>query len=151
MNTSTNQTIKERQQQRSLQAPTAVMKLTDSILNVGSTNISAIITSTPIGLIADQLQDNDKYTPPTIKPPDYIPSLRNPPLAPKRQNTRNVYDRKDLKKKLFFFIICLFFFEDNNMDLTIQLHPDQQQHFYIDMNLHQHHLVIHEKRLVHEK
>ncbi|CAF1067594.1 unnamed protein product [Adineta steineri] len=92
MNTSTNQPIKERQhqQQRSLQAPATVMKLTDSILNVGSTNISAIITSTPIGLIADQLQDNDKYTPPTIKPPDYIPSLRNPPLAPKRQNTRNV-------------------------------------------------------------
>ncbi|CAF1273517.1 unnamed protein product [Adineta steineri] len=92
MNTSTNQPIKERQhqQQRSLQAPATVMKLTDSILNVGSTNISAIITSTPIGLLADQLQDNDKYTPPTIKPPDYIPSLRNPPLAPKRQNTRNV-------------------------------------------------------------
>ena len=93
MNTSTNQTIKERQQQRSSQAPTAVMKLTDSILNVGSTNIPGIVTSTPIGLIADQLQDNDKYTPPTIKPPDYIPSLRNPPLAPKRQNTRNVYER----------------------------------------------------------
>ena len=67
------------------------MKLTDSILNVGSTNLSALITSTPIGLIADQLQESDKYTPPTIKPPDYIPSLRNPPLAPKRQNTRNVY------------------------------------------------------------
>jgi anaphase-promoting complex subunit 3 len=90
MNTSTNQTIKERQQQRSSQAPAIVMKLTDSILNVGSTNIPGIVTSTPIGLIADQLQDNDKYTPPTIKPPDYIPSLRNPPLAPKRQNTRNV-------------------------------------------------------------
>src|ERR1700722_10182707 len=96
MNTSTNQTIKERQQQRSLQAPATVMKLTDSILNVGSTNISAIVTSTPIGLIADQLQDNDKYTPPTIKPPDYIPSLRNPPLAPKRQNTRNVYERESI-------------------------------------------------------
>ncbi|CAF3459047.1 unnamed protein product [Rotaria sp. Silwood1] len=90
MNTSTNQTIRERQQPRSLQAPATVMKLTDSILNVGPTNVSAIITSTPIGLITDQLQDNDKYTPPTIKPPDYIPSLRNPPLAPKRQNTRNV-------------------------------------------------------------
>lgn len=107
MNTSTNQTIKERQQQRSSQAPTAVMKLTDSILNVGSTNISALVTSTPIGLIAEQLQDNDKYTPPTIKPPDYIPSLRNPPLAPKRQNTRNVYERKSTKnifqKKCFLF------------------------------------------------
>jgi hypothetical protein len=102
MNTSTNQTIKERQQQRSLQAPATVMKLTDSILNVGSTNISAIVTSTPIGLIADQLQDNDKYTPPTIKPPDYIPSLRNPPLAPKRQNTRNVYERK-INFKIFLF------------------------------------------------
>ncbi|CAF0901512.1 unnamed protein product [Rotaria sp. Silwood1] len=90
MNTSTNQTIRERQQPRSLQAPATVMKLTDSILNFGPTNVSAIITSTPIGLITDQLQDNDKYTPPTIKPPDYIPSLRNPPLAPKRQNTRNV-------------------------------------------------------------
>ncbi|CAF2495598.1 unnamed protein product [Rotaria sp. Silwood2] len=90
MNTSTNQTIRDRQPPRSLQAPATIMKLTDSILNVGSTNVSAIITSTPIGLITDQLQDNDKYTPPTIKPPDYIPSLRNPPLAPKRQNTRNV-------------------------------------------------------------
>lgn len=89
MNTSTNQTIKERQQ-RSLQAPANIMKLTDSIFNVGSTNLSAMITSTPIGLIAEQLQDNDKYTPPTIKPPDCIPSLRNPPLAPKRQNSRNV-------------------------------------------------------------
>jgi hypothetical protein len=81
------------------------MKLTDSILNVGSTNISALVTSTPIGLIADQLQDNDKYTPPTIKPPDYIPSLRNPPLAPKRQNTRNVYD-----KQLIWSIHLFFFF-----------------------------------------
>jgi len=90
IDTSTNQTIRERQQQRSSQAPATVMKLTDSILNVGSTNLSALITSTPIGLIADQLQDTDKYTPPTIKPPDYIPSLRNPPLAPKRQNSRNV-------------------------------------------------------------
>ncbi|CAF1468055.1 unnamed protein product [Rotaria magnacalcarata] len=90
MNTSANQTIRERQQPRSVQAPASVMKLTDSILNVGSNNVSGIITSTPIGLIADQLQDNDKYTPPTIRPPDYIPSLRNPPLAPKRQNTRNV-------------------------------------------------------------
>lgn len=90
MNTSINQTVKERNQQRSSQAPASVMKLTDSILNVGSANLSALITSTPIGLIADQLQDSDKYTPPTIKPPDYIPSLRNPPLAPKRQNTRNV-------------------------------------------------------------
>ncbi|CAF3338451.1 unnamed protein product [Rotaria socialis] len=90
MNTSANQTIRERQQPRSVQAPASIMKLTDSILNVGSNNVSGIITSTPIGLIADQLQDNDKYTPPTIRPPDYIPSLRNPPLAPKRQNTRNV-------------------------------------------------------------
>jgi hypothetical protein len=60
------------------------MKLTDSILNVGPN----LITSTPIGLLSEQLQDNDNYTPPTIKPPDYIPTLRNPPLAPKRQNTR---------------------------------------------------------------
>jgi hypothetical protein len=67
------------------------MKLTDSMLNVGSTNISGIITSTPIGLLSEQLQDNDNYTPPTIKPPDYVPSLRNPPLAPKRQNTRMMY------------------------------------------------------------
>lgn len=89
MNTSTNQTIKERQQ-RTLQAPASIMKLTDSICNVSSTNHSAVITSTPIVLIAEQLQDNDKYTPTTIKPPDYIPSLRNPPLAPKRQNSRNV-------------------------------------------------------------
>ncbi|CAF4199140.1 unnamed protein product, partial [Rotaria sordida] len=35
-------------------------------------------------------EDNDKYTPPTIKLPDYIPTLRNPPLAPKRQNTRMI-------------------------------------------------------------
>jgi hypothetical protein len=104
MNTSTNQIIKERLHQRSSQAPATVMKLTDSILNVGSTNISALITSTPIGLIAEQLQDSDKYTPPTIKPPDYIPSIRNPPLAPKRQNTRNVYE-----EKTSFFQICLFF------------------------------------------
>jgi anaphase-promoting complex subunit 3 len=88
INTSTNLPIKERSQQRLLQAPVTVMKLTDSILNVGSTNISGIITSTPIGLLSEQLQDNDNYTPPTIKPPDYVPSLRNPPLAPKRQNTR---------------------------------------------------------------
>ena len=67
------------------------MKLTDSIFNVESTNVSNIITSTPIGFITDQLQDNnDKYTPPTIKLPDSIPSLRNPPLAPKRQNSRNL-------------------------------------------------------------
>ena len=60
------------------------MKLTDSILNVSS----GIITSTPIGPLSEQLQDNDNYTPATIKLPDFIPSLRNPPLAPKRQNTR---------------------------------------------------------------
>jgi hypothetical protein len=110
------------------------MKLTDSILNVGSTNIPGIVTSTPIGLIADQLQDNDKYTPPTIKPPDYIPSLRNPPLAPKRQNTRNVYEMGN-------FTISnssLFFLTDNSMDSMILQHPDQQPHFYLDMNLHQH-------------
>lgn len=76
MNTSTKE--------RPLQASAPVMKLTESLLNVGST----LITSTPIGLFAEQLQDNDNYTPPTIKPPDYIPSIRNPPLAPKRQNTR---------------------------------------------------------------
>jgi len=76
MNTSTKE--------RPLLAPVPVMKLTESVLNVGST----LITSTPIGLFAEQLQDNDNYTPPTIKPPDYIPSIRNPPLAPKRQNTR---------------------------------------------------------------
>jgi hypothetical protein len=84
--------MKERSQQRLLQAPAIVMKLTDSMLNVGSTNISGIITSTPIGLLSEQLQDNDNYTPPTIKPPDYVPSLRNPPLAPKRQNTRMMYE-----------------------------------------------------------
>jgi len=84
--------IKERSQQRLLQVPGIVMKLTDSILNVGPTNISGLITSTPIGLLSEQLQDNDNYTPPTIKPPDYIPTLRNPPLAPKRQNTRMMYE-----------------------------------------------------------
>ncbi|CAF1365172.1 unnamed protein product [Adineta steineri] len=91
INTNTNLPIKERSQQRLSQTPAAVMKLTDSILNVGSTNISGIITSTPIGLLSEQLQDNDKYTPPTIKPPDYIPTIRNPPLAPKRQNTRMLH------------------------------------------------------------
>lgn len=146
MNTSTNQTIKERQQQRSSQAPTCVMKLTDSILNVGSTNISALVTSTPIALIAEQLQDNDKYTPPTIKPPDYIPSLRNPPLAPKRQNTRNVYERKIDQERFFSF-----FFLDNNMDSMIPLHQDQQWHFYLDMNSPPHHLVILGRPLAHEK
>ncbi|CAF3338656.1 unnamed protein product [Rotaria socialis] len=90
MNISSNIPIKERSQQRLLQAPATVMKLTDSILNVDSTNISGVITSTPIGLLSEQLQDNDKYTPPTIKPPDYIPTIRNPPLAPKRQNTRMI-------------------------------------------------------------
>ncbi|CAF3821508.1 unnamed protein product [Rotaria magnacalcarata] len=89
-NISSNISIKERSQQRLLQAPATVMKLTDSILNVDSTNISGVITSTPIGLLSEQLQDNDKYTPPTIKPPDYIPTIRNPPLAPKRQNTRMI-------------------------------------------------------------
>ncbi|CAF0831303.1 unnamed protein product [Adineta steineri] len=91
INTNTNLPIKERSQQRLSQTPATVMKLTDSILNVGSTNISGIITSTPIGLLSEQLQDNDKYTPPTIKPPDYIPTIRNPPLAPKRQNTRMLH------------------------------------------------------------
>ncbi|CAF0987814.1 unnamed protein product [Rotaria sp. Silwood1] len=90
INISSNLPIKERSQQRLSQAPATIMKLTDSILNVGSTNISGVITSTPIGLLSEQLQDNDKYTPPTIKPPDYIPTLRNPPLAPKRQNTRMI-------------------------------------------------------------
>ena len=88
MNTSSNHSIKERVQQRSFQIPATVMKLTDSMLNVASTNLSGLITSTPVGLLSEQLQDHDNYTPPTIKPPDYIPSLRNPPLAPKRQNTR---------------------------------------------------------------
>lgn len=88
MNTSSNHSMKERIQQRSFQAPATVMKLTDSMLNVASTNLSGLITSTPVGLLSEQLQDHDNYTPPTIKPPDYIPSLRNPPLAPKRQNTR---------------------------------------------------------------
>ncbi|CAF0843027.1 unnamed protein product [Adineta ricciae] len=88
INTSTSLPIKERPQQRLFPAPAYVMKLTDSILNVDSANISASITSTPIGLLSEQLQDGDKYTPPTIKPPDNIPTLRNPPLAPKRQNTR---------------------------------------------------------------
>jgi hypothetical protein len=37
------------------------------------------------------------------------------------------------------------------MDLMIRQHQDRQQHFYIDMNLHQHHLVIHVKPLGHEK
>lgn len=92
MNISLNIPIKERSQQRLLQAPATIMKLTDSILNVDSTNISGVITSTPIGLLSEQLQDNDKYTPPTIKPPDYISTIRNPPLAPKRQNTRMMYD-----------------------------------------------------------
>jgi hypothetical protein len=82
----TNLPIKERSHQRLLQAPSTV----NSILNIDSANISGIITLTPIGLLSEQLQDNDKYTPPTIKPPDYIPSLRNPPLAPKRQNTRMI-------------------------------------------------------------
>ena len=99
--------MKERHPQRSSHAPATVMKSTDSILNVGSANLSALITSTPIGLIADQLQDSDKYTPPTIKPPDYIPSLRNPPLAPKRQNTRNVYVRMSL---IFVALSPLLFF-----------------------------------------
>ena len=88
MNTSSNLSMKERAQQRSVQAPAIVMKLTDSMLNVASSNLTGLITSTPIGLLSEQLQDHDNYTPPTIKPPDYIPSLRNPPLAPKRQNTR---------------------------------------------------------------
>ncbi|UJR20937.1 hypothetical protein I4U23_024046 [Adineta vaga] len=88
INTSTNLPMKERSQSRLFQAPTTIMKLTDSILNVDSANISANITSTPIALLSEQLQDGDKFTPPTIKPPDYIPTLRNPPLAPKRQNTR---------------------------------------------------------------
>lgn len=83
--------MKERSQQRLSQPPATVMKLTDSMLNVASTHISGLVTSTPIGLLSEQLQDHDNYTPPTIKPPDYIPSLRNPPLAPKRQNTRMMY------------------------------------------------------------
>jgi hypothetical protein len=83
------------------------MKLTDSMLNVASTNISGIITSTPIGLLSEQLQDNDNYTPPTIKPPDYVPSIRNPPLAPKRQNTRMMYAEISRENSLFsFFPFC---------------------------------------------
>ncbi|CAF0757012.1 unnamed protein product [Didymodactylos carnosus] len=79
--TNVNNNIKQTQQQ--------IVKLADNLLNVGTTINVGLITSTPIDRIADSDQDLiDKFTPPTIMTPTWVPSLRNPPLAPKRTNNR---------------------------------------------------------------
>lgn len=70
------------------------MKLTDPLLSMDTshtpniTTSSTTTTSTPICAYLEPLQDQDKYTPPTIKTTEFLPTLKNPPLAPKRQNTR---------------------------------------------------------------
>ena len=68
-----------------------VMKLTDSMLNMDTLHTpstTTTTTSTPICAHFEQFQEHDKYTPPTIKTTEFLPTLKNPPLAPKRQNTR---------------------------------------------------------------
>ena len=57
------------------------MALTGTIINVDPTK------TMPIYAQVDQTTDQDKYTSPTIKIPDYSMALRHPPLAPNRQNT----------------------------------------------------------------
>ncbi|CAF1093320.1 unnamed protein product, partial [Didymodactylos carnosus] len=62
--TNVNNNIKQTQQQ--------IVKLADNLLNVADSDQDLI----------------DKFTPPTIMTPTWVPSLRYPPLAPKRTNNR---------------------------------------------------------------
>jgi len=82
---------KEQYSQSPTQISAPVMKLTDSMLNMDTTHTpstTTTTTSTPICAHFEQFQEHDKFTPPTIKTTEFLPTLKNPPLAPKRQNTR---------------------------------------------------------------
>jgi hypothetical protein len=84
-----------------LQIPAPVMRLAQSTLNIDSMHLLCATTSTPISAVVDHFSEADKFTPPTIKTTDNMPTLRNPPLAPKRQNTRIMFVKKHHESSIF--------------------------------------------------